>query len=30
VLVINRRLDVGLPPAQVLETRRGLRAIYVR
>ena len=29
-LVINRQLDVGMPPAQVLETRRGLRAIYVR
>ncbi len=30
VLVLNRALDVGVPPSALFETRRGVRVIYMR
>jgi hypothetical protein len=30
VLILNRRLDDGLEPAHVIQTSRGLRAVYLR
>jgi len=30
VLVMNRTIDVGVPPAEVFETARGKRVIYRR